>query len=335
MQKKSRRYSWLCILLSILLISTFLPLPEIAHAEVETNTNTNANGFIENIVIAQAFNSLEQIPNYNFDPQVSHYEIEIPAVYANMKPTIAITLNKDAGKNLTEEPLHYSLYTKEKDGTYAIVNRMHDQKAIKQVETKVPLGLWFASQLASGEQKDFVIRVGKLGKDKKYTDYDEYVYTITKKTSLAIEDGIAVSAKGNNVELTPNGSLQDHPYDNTFTGVVGDAQEIELTLNVAKTGGDKNASSTISVNGKSYSAEKKIFSLSELMDAKTGVASFDIVVETGSSKNQYTLYLCKEDLTPAIESQPTDLTVEKNDHKPLSVIVKDSPQNGEITYQWY
>ena len=339
MQKKSRRYSWLCILLSILLISTFLPIPEIAHAEVETNTNTNANGFIENIVIAQAFNSLEQIPNYNFDPQVSHYEIEIPAVYANMKPTIAITLNKDAGKNLTEEPLHYSLYTKEKDGTYAIVNRMHDQKAIKQVETKVPLGLWFASQLASGEQKDFVIRVGKLGKDKKYTDYDEYVYTITKKTSLAIKDGIkdgiAVSAKGNNVELTPNGSLQDHPYDNTFTGVVGDAQEIELTLNVAKTGGDKNASSTISVNGKSYSAEKKFFSLSELMDAETGVASFDIVVETGSSKNQYTLYLCKEDLTPAIESQPTDLTVEKNDHKPLSVIVKNSPQNGEITYQWY
>ena len=121
MQKNLRRYSWLCILLSILLIPTFLPFPEIAHAEVEANTNTNANGFIENIVIAQAFNSLEQIPNYNFDPQVSHYEIEIPAVYANMKPTIAITLNKDAGKNLTEEPLHYSLYTKEKDGTYAIV----------------------------------------------------------------------------------------------------------------------------------------------------------------------------------------------------------------------
>ena len=101
MQKNLRRYSWLCILLSILLISTFLPLPEIAHAEVETNTNTNANGFIENIVIAQAINSLEQIPNYNFDPQVSHYEIEIPAVYANMKPTIAITLNQDAGNNLT------------------------------------------------------------------------------------------------------------------------------------------------------------------------------------------------------------------------------------------
>ena len=104
MQKNLRKHSWLCILLSILLISTFLPLPEIAHAEVETNTNTNtnANGFIKNIVIAQAFNSLEQIPNYNFDPQVSHYEIEIPAVYANMKPTIAITLNQDAGKNLTD-----------------------------------------------------------------------------------------------------------------------------------------------------------------------------------------------------------------------------------------
>ena len=334
MQKNLRRYSWLCILLSILLIPTFLPFPEIAHAEVEANTNTNANGFIENIVIAQTLNSLEQIPNYNFDPQVSHYEIEIPAVYANMKPTIAITLNQDAGKNLTEEPLYYSLYTKNEDGTYAIVNKMHDQKAIKQTETKVPLGLWFASRLASGEQKDFVIRVGKLGEGKTYTDYDEYVYTITKKTSLAM-NGIAVSAKGENVELTPNGSLADHPYDNTFTGVVGDAQEIELTLNVAKTSGDKNASSTISVNGKSYSAEKKIFSLSELMDAETGVASFDIVVETGSSKNQYTLYLCKKDLTPAIESQPTDLTVEKNDHKPLSVIVKDSPQNGEITYQWY
>ena len=310
MQKNLRRYSWLCILLSILLIPTFLPFPEIAHAEVEANTNTNANGFIENIVIAQTLNSLEQIPNYNFDPQVSHYEIEIPAVYANMKPTIAITLNQDAGKNLTEEPLYYSLYTKNEDGTYAIVNKMHDQKAIKQTETKVPLGLWFASRLASGEQKDFVIRVGKLGEGKTYTDYDEYVYTITKKTSLAM-NGIAVSAKGENVELTPNGSLADHPYENTFTGVVGDVQEIELMLNVAMTGGDKGASSTISVNGKSYSAEEKNFSLSELMDAETGVASFDIVVETGSSKNQYTLYLCKKDLTPAIESQPTHLAAHR------------------------
>lgn len=260
MQKNLRKHSWLCILLSILLISTFLPFPEIAHAEVEANTNTNANanGFIENIVIAQTLNSLEQIPNYNFDPQVSHYEIEIPAVYPYLKSTIAITLSQDAVKNLTETPLYYSLYTKDKDGKYVSVTG-RNQKPITQVETKVPLGLWFASQLASGEQKDFVIRVGELGKDKKYTDYDEYVYTITKKTSLAIKDGIAVSAKGNNVELTPNGSLQDHPYDNTFTGVVGDAQEIELTLNVEKTGGDKNASSTISVNGKSYSAEKKFF----------------------------------------------------------------------------
>ena len=341
----------LSLLLIFALIFTFFPLnSEKAYA----NSGNSVNGYVENISLFEYGPKGEPLNSYSFSKETTEYDVVFPD--SRDSDFIEITVSNPSDLYFAvwigDEPQQVEcIETKQYSEVHQIQHKTSHYGRIAQSWPTKRDALFGAVSFPVEQKKDFKVRVGKYDeKTKSWSKYDEYTYHVTRSLTLRynawmdnpkvdIFNGLVVYAAGNNV--SPAFDSRRDAYTNDYTAIIGEAEEISLTLNPTTTGtrlyvgsGEKRIEFT--------AQQAQTLNIADYKNSGDNKASIPITLEYGEGNEKltrtYTLHTDSQSYPPVIKQHPQNTTVDKDADTPTPLTVNaETPEGtkGTLSYQWY
>jgi len=297
-----------------------------AYGSEELLSGNEIHGYVEDItfnVNQKGTNGI--VEDCVFQANTKEYSLVLPDS-RHMSSKINITIPDD----YIDSNLHVSLLIDD------VEQQLDFKKNTKIALTKKTTSDMFKQILKiqnfpAGKQTKLTVKVGPVDEDGSFVNYDSYDYLITRSLTLKT---LSVSVETENLTVTPAFDSVADPYNNNFTTIT-DANEINLNL-VSTTTEIDSTETEIWVGEEKYDAENNKYELTKYKPTpESDVACIPIKVKNGELETEYTLFVCKQDLSPVIETID-DVTTEKGSGEMLTAVVSE-PTDGEgtLSYQWY
>ncbi len=315
-------------LLAVVMVFSSIPLDLMTMAyATEVNSQTEGN-YVENIEIYTTAAATEHLRGYEFSKQQKEYTVEFPDTRAGLAPFIITIPDGYTGGNANEA----KLYCKFKlDGSEIKLNNKAIQFPLWEKTTRLYQALNLAAGKIKNEGSTLVISVGTVDANKEFESVDEYTYHIKKLPTLNNINGMKVTANGSQVNLVPTYSTQNNPYETNYTAVIGDVENVSLSLKATSNDTEIYADNEKLEDPVSNTYTKEI-TISGTEQAK--VINIELKGKSGINNN-YTLNLCRKNFAPVISSQSESLTTDKGGTGESLFVEVENNDGGTDEYQWY
>lgn len=270
-------------------------------------------------------------PEYQFSVDNHDYELNLVDAVTTIKFTISVGEVPD---NFYCHPFYIDKDNPDADPVS--LKTMYVKKVSKNKDVILIL-MGNANWAILGESKTISLQFGTQDKITSSTftnKVSEYNFTFTKKPSLS-----ALSLKAADTQLTFNEGTFNKLKDKTNYSAVVEPGVNEVVLSATAA----TAATTITIGNDTFTGVVTDYTISLenyfQLESDTYVIPIELDYNVEGkipSSNQYALRISKKDYTPKILQQPEkSVTVKKTDTEFELAVDVETPERGELSYQWY